>query len=246
MRTPEEARRIIEAHRGEKFANSMVNRGAAQFCGLVEIEDLRQAASIGLHIAAMEFREDEGVRFSTYARYVIWGKIIDAVRDATGMRRRHLQLLKVSRAHREATRSAVIDAPDGTAGDALSSGVGEIVRRMSPGKTAECIEEVAFEEGTSAEYDRLMRPRSTYKESPERLFRMRQLVDGLTELFDYLPPDEKKLLSLVYLEDWTLVDVARVEGRSASWASRVHLRGLRRLRRLGVARGLLSGEQEPR
>ena len=66
-----------------------------------------------------------------------------------------------------------------------------------------------------------------------------QLVPGLQDHFAvgrlrtvlrFLRPNERRVLLLMYYEDWSQVAIAELLGRSESWVSQLHQRVLRKLR----------------
>lgn len=176
----------------------------------VDLEDLVQYGCIGLAEAAQSFDSSRGLKFSTFAYHRIRGSILDGLSQMAWFRMDRF----AANEYRHAEGHEEEGHPDDSQYKIENSR--------------------EFLLGTAARLDRLadaaqVAARSEASDQPvmerEVAVRMRQLVDAL-------PRSAADLLRATYYEGLSLKDAAARQGRSKSWASRLHARALKRLERV--------------
>ncbi len=80
-----------------KIARSLCRR----YSGQVRLEEVENAALLGLWQASKRWSPDRGVPFLTYSRPRMRGAVTDWVRDQLQGRKRHIQTVPLSRIHAE-------------------------------------------------------------------------------------------------------------------------------------------------
>ncbi len=200
--------------------------------GLVSLEDLVSAGTVGLISAIDRFDESQGVKLKTYAEFKIKGAILDSLRS----------LDWAPRSQRRRAR-------------ALQSATAEVEQRLN---SRAPVEEVALELGISvAECQDWMRDtRSLSFESldastvddegvmlgrqvaagaevlPSRFIEEQELRDMLAEAIRHMPRQERLVLSLVFHEELSLREISRIMGLHESRISQIKVRALERMREL--------------
>lgn len=227
---------IERSHHGDKEAREQLveeNVGliwsvVKRFSGRgTDMEDLFQIGAMGLIKAIDKFDLSYDVKFSTYAVPMIIGEIKRFLRDDG--------IVKVSRTlkenywkiRRESEQFVKQQGRDPTM-EELSDLTGlareEIAQALEATVEVESIYKPMQQKDGSEVYllDRL--------ESKER--DMHQLLDQVVvqQLLKELPVDERKLITMRYLQDKTQTEVARVLGISQVQVSRMEKRVLRQMR----------------
>ncbi|MCD8053062.1 MAG: SigB/SigF/SigG family RNA polymerase sigma factor [Lachnospiraceae bacterium] len=203
---------------------SVVRRFQGRGC---DREDLFQIGSIGLLKAIDRFDFSYEVKFSTYAVPVITGEIRRFLRDDG--------LIRVSRSLRE--MSWRVRTVSEELGNRLGREptLGELSQEMGVGT-----EELAAAVEASAEVESLYQPLSVSDGRELRLMdRLEEPEDHqekllnrlvLQKVFAELPENEKRLISLRYLDGRTQVQVAQELGISQVQVSRTEKKVLKKMR----------------
>ncbi len=188
----------------------------------LSMDDLVQMGMVGLIEAAQRYDPSHGVPLGTYAYYRIRGAIIDGLKDATGVSRGQVKAILRLRAANDASESAAWGgSADGDDSAAVQQQVIATVFAMDLSELRESGDDVdAIAEGTA------------HRANAENILNHRQQRELISRLLDRLEPDTQKLLREHYLHDRSLSEIGETMGISRSWASRLHTRGLRELRKI--------------
>lgn len=200
--------------------------------GLLEFEDAVGYGMCGLVEAVRHYRPEGAANFEAYAVKRIKGAMLDALRRADRLTRTMRQKAQmVQRAEAELT-------PD-------------LGRRPSPDEVAAHLgmSRAQYDDAASnsrwitVSLDRLLSPEqeggaAQSVESPTadedidftRAFDRRELREELVQAIGALPERERLVVSLYYVEQLSMKDVAAVLGVSETRASQLHWQALRRLR----------------
>ncbi len=185
----------------------------------VSLEELVAEGRIGLLEAAKRYRPDRGAQFSTFAYYRVRGAMIDSLR-------RHSASDPRARAYAvtQAALDDLIERRVADAGPPTGDGSPEVAARS----LASLLEEAAtaLVMGETAALTAAETPLDP--ETASMTFEVKDLIDGALAS---LPDKERTMLRRVYVEGDTIEAAGKTLGISKSWASRLHARGLKLLRR---------------
>lgn len=130
--TPEERNKLVEANMG------LATHFAREFqASKMESEDMLQEAYLGLIDAAERFDSNRGTKFSTYARFHIVKRIMDAIHNRnevvrTPRRRPSHVCVSLKHEHAEALPADERDVVDGMISDETTTAVQEAIRNLPP------------------------------------------------------------------------------------------------------------------
>lgn len=195
-----------------------------------ELDELVSAGMLGLLRAAELFEPERGLAFTTFAGARIRGAMLDELRQLDSVPRslrskdRHLQSVRNSLSHalgrrpepREVAAAAGIDVP--------TLWRWEDEMRSSAVLTLDGRDDDIPEAPTLGE--RVPTPEFDLDVEIDR----ERERDRLHEALNTLKPDERLVLTLSYLEEKTLEEIAPQIGVTESGASRIRARALRQLR----------------
>lgn len=216
----------------------MVERVARKFAGIEPLDDLVQVGFIGLLNALSKFDPEAGVRFNTYATYLVAGEIKHYLRDKAQTIRQPawLQELrhKVNRATAvlqselgrepsEAEIASHLDVAEHTVHEVFQTS--EMIRVGS-------LDSLTGDDESDAEVDRL--DASDY--CPEQLSVEERVV--LESAMKQLRDLEREVLVLFHFESLNQTEIAAKLGISCNYVSHILRQSLSKLRRI------LSREEE--
>ncbi len=214
------------------------------------LDDYEGEALLGLCDAARRFDEKKGINFRTFAYFRIRGAMYDLVRRGSSVSRRHFVRMtteretlpfapkypewstKASKKNKnneivsESTKSALDDTP---LPYVFAKNTSELAQ------LATIIEEAGIKYHPGAEADGGDISYLNQK-TPEVQVAMASTRRYLNRLIETLPEREKEMIERRYYSDESFEEIR--EGNpdlSRSWASRIHMRALDRLREMMVA-----------
>ena len=218
---------------GLPFVESLARRMASTMPHSIDLGDLVQDGVLGLMDAAHRFDAARGIKFETFAERRVRGAMIDALRrDAwpRGVRRVRREL----EAAREELRRELGAEP--TLADlARRVGTEESVleRTIVRISTIESTSPLAnLETLDSSTLPAVLVPSEPM--SPDRLFEQNQTRDRVRAALGQLPARERRILSLYYFGEATMMQIGLEIGVNESRVSQLHARAIQRLRRLMV------------
>jgi len=170
-----------------------------------DLDDLIGYGMIGLVEAARKYQPNRGVEFTTFAYPRVNGAIYDGVSKLSWMSRSRYKRLMREKANAEADETnETNESSEKVAADELPN-----VSSLDP-ESAQNL--VASDDETAA----------------HRVAR-REEEKILGTLIEQLPNREKRLITIIYIEDRTLQEASERLGISKSWASRMHHKTLTKL-----------------
>lgn len=197
--------------------------------GNVALDDLVSTGMVGLISAIDRFDATQGVKLKTYAEYKIRGAILDSLRQmdwAPRQQRKRARLIESATSHleqslrREPTEEELanhlgidLEEYQEWAGHANGLSVGSL--------------DMAWEEPGSEMINNIS---DTEQHWPSRLLEKSELNRLLVQSVDRLPHAERTVLSLYYLEELTLREIATVMEVHESRISQLKTQGIGRLR----------------
>lgn len=185
----------------------------------IELNDLIGYGSIGLMEAMSSFRTGRGTTFKTFAYYRIRGAIYDGLRKIGWLSRSAYAQHKFREKANELMQTHSSSA-DNMMKRSLASEAGELKDLLSD-MVPVCL--LSMEA-----VDRLIADEKT--ETPEEQLLEKQTRDHLQTAMNELDSREQLLVRYYYFEDMTLDDAARKLDISKSWASRLHLKVLEKMK----------------
>ena len=190
----------------------------------VELQDLVASGAVGLMEAIDKFQPQRGVRFETFAEARIRGAMIDSLRSldwfSRGLRHKIKKLQSIitdyERCHGQTpTREALqdlCDLPARELEDALEALQAQVV--LSLEAIAETCGLEHAEEGPT----------------PEARVAHHELIDKVASLVDKLTHKEKMVLSLYYVEELNMKEIAQVLEITEGRVSQLHSQAIHKLR----------------
>ena len=190
----------------------LVGKLIAQLPTGVDLENLESAGVLGLVEAASHFDPSRGTQFKTYAYARIRGAVLDELRRNSPLPQQILErLAKVQRAYRE------LIAPVTTEALATATGLSEddVIDCLAAYRMSRLVSlDNAAEETFSTRLDER-------QESPDTKTLHSETAELLEKAIASLPERERLMITLYYLEDLRLKEIAKVVGLSESRVSRV-------------------------
>lgn len=184
----------------------------------VAAEDLEAFGIQGLLEAHSRFDPSRGARFATFAYYRIRGAMLDGVRKMVDAPPKSMLRTKRQQAADDIAEQAGVERganPAGRSAEQSAEAIQRTLARLTTSFVASCVD--ADPEDVVA---------------PDAPLLRREQKEKLREALTQLPERERFILVGYYLEERPLDEVAQGLGLSISWASRLHHKGLDRLREL--------------
>lgn len=226
-RTPAEREQLILEHMAQ--VRLIARRIHSRLPGNVSLDDLVSTGMIGLISAIDRFDATQGVKLKTYAEYKIRGAILDSLRQADWAPRQHRKRARqvecaVKELERELGREPSgeevakrvgieLDEYQEWMGDAHGLNVGSL--------------DVTWEDSGSELINNVS---DSEQHWPSLLLEKSELNRLLVQAVDRLPYPERTVLSLYYLEELTLREIANVMEIHESRVSQLKTQGVSRLR----------------
>lgn len=220
--TPEQ-RELVRA--GEPFVEEHAAEIAWRYRGRVTRDELLGPGTIGLHEAAVKYREERHPSFKHYAKHYIRGRMLDAVR------REHFSLRarvehEMERAYSRMSGHQVLDVnlfsdPEEALREGGHRGAGDLLAAAFLAGVAEAEASTPTGEEELAERE-------------ECLVALEALREGIARLH----PHEREVVDLYYVQGMTMDEVASSIRMSPDTAQRRHVAALRKLRKHLEAHGV--------
>ncbi|MCA9576587.1 MAG: sigma-70 family RNA polymerase sigma factor [Polyangiales bacterium] len=184
----------------------------------VPVEDLEAFGIQGLLEAHSRFDPSRGARFATFAYYRIRGAMLDGVRKMVDAPPKSMLRTKRQHAADDIAEHAGFERGANVSGrtpEQSAEAIQRTLARLTTSFVASCVD---------ADPDDMV--------APDAPLLRREQRDVLRAALTQLPERERFILVGYYLEERPLDEVAQGLGLSISWASRLHHKGLDRLREL--------------
>ncbi len=190
----------------------------------IELNDLISAGTMGLMESLGKFDASLNIKFETYAENRIYGAMLDELRKldwfSRGLRQRIRKIDEASwKIENEKGRQATIEE--------LQQATGFSEKQITDGLEAlqsqlfislEAVQDTL----TNGEFDNNQEP---FKETA-----LAELVDKVALLIDCLTPREKLVLSLYYVDELNMNEVAQVMEITEGRVSQLHAQAIKRLK----------------
>jgi len=207
---------LISDH--QPLIHAIALRVRAEMGSQVPIEDLTAFGIQGLLEAHSRFDPTRGARFATFAYYRIRGAMLDGVRKMVDAPPKGMLRAKRQQAADDIAESAGMERaadPAGRSPERAAEAMQRTLARLTTSFVASCVD---------ADPDAAP--------TPDGPMLRREQQTQVRSALQQLPERERTILMAFYFEERSLDDVARELGLSISWASRLHHKGLDRLREL--------------
>lgn len=186
-------------------------------------DDARADGHRGLVEAAQRFDEHAGIPFAAYAQFRVRGAIIDGMRKMGGWSRRGQESIAMIHAANIAAEGLAVQAEEHPATSELQAAE-RLRKHMAATVTAMVLGTFHRPSGDHAEAEAV----DITTDVEGRLVKL-QLRAAARRALDELPPPENEVLRRFYVDGHNMDAIAEDFGKSRSWVSRMHTRGLARL-----------------
>jgi RNA polymerase sigma factor FliA len=196
----------------------------------IAFDDLVSAGTVGLISAIDNFDPSKNTQLKTYAEYKIRGAILDSLRGLDWAPRSARKTARDIESAISAARHRWGREPeaDDIAAE-LGVDLGEYQQLLAGIRSVDVMSlEAASEDTGGVDLLRLLPDSEDY--SPSRLFERAELETLLTEAIERMPAQERTVLSLYYLEELSLKEVAQVLDVHFSRVSQLKAQAVLRLR----------------
>jgi RNA polymerase sigma factor for flagellar operon FliA len=211
-----------------ELVETIANQVERQITTRIPHEDLVSFGNEGLLLAARRYDASHGVPFGAWATVRIRGAMIDGMRKTGGLPRRayrKLRQLELANSAQESMVDAKAPASAEEADDRLTRYVQGLATAMAMGYVV-----TGTREDAEAEHNAVPTPEDQVAQAEVH----RDLI-GAVEM---LPEPERYIVRRFYFDGVTVEHAAAEIGRSKSWGSRLHTRGLeliaKTMKRAGV------------
>jgi len=197
----------------------------------VPLEDLVSAGVVGLMEAFQKFDVGRNVPLKNYAKIRIQGAILDSLRDLDwGSRSLRRKAREIERAQEKLRASLGSQPSEQELASELGVGLNEFRKVLSDlrGLNLGSLQELASEDGLGDRMYRYM-PNAPEKDPLHQCLHS-ELLESLAKAVGELPPRERQMLALYYVEELTLKEVGAVLGVGEARACQIHSAALIRLR----------------
>lgn len=210
-----------EAVRYLPLVKSIALQVKAKLPASIELDDLVGYGCIGLMEAVRSFKTGQGTSFKTFAYYRIRGAMYDGLRKIGWLSRSAYAEHKFRQKANDLMQSHVGSAENAMKRslEAESGDLKALLQDMVP----VCLLSMEAVE-------RLLADRNA--DSPEQNLLQKQTRNALQSALEGLEERERLLIQYYYFEDMTLDDAAKKLEISKSWASRLHLKVLTRIKEI--------------
>jgi len=185
----------------------------------IELDDLIGYGSIGLMQALKNFQAGKGTVFKTFAYYRIRGAMYDGLRKIGWLSRSAYAEYKFNRKANEVIQDHIISA-EGVVKRSLEAEAAElkqVLQSLVPVclLSLDAMDQVLVDDKSDSPETELLE-----KQSKERI---RAVLESLEER-------ERLLVQYYYFDDFSLEEAGEKMGISRSWASRLHLKALSKMK----------------
>jgi len=193
----------------------------------IELDDLIGYGSIGLMQALKNFQSGKGAAFKTFAYYRIRGAIYDGLRKIGWLSRSAYAEHKFSQKANEVIQDHLTSA-EGVVKRSLEAEAAEL-KQVLQSLVPVCV--LSMEA-----VDRVLEDRKN--DSPEAELLEKQAKERVNTVLETLEERERLLVRYYYFEEYSLEEAAEKLSISKSWASRLHLKAL------GKMKAALTGQKK--
>lgn len=198
----------------------------------VQRDDLNSFAFQGLLDALDKFDLERDLKFETYASWRIKGAIIDGLRHNDWVPRSvRDKARKIEEAYAFLEQQNQTSCEDKEVARYLGITVNEVQQtiRDSALSVMVSVDETLYED-ENQKIERHNVIEDLQADLPEQELHNHFVKELLTQTIDRLPEKEKLVVSLVYFEELSLTEIARILGLSTSRISQLHSRALLRMK----------------
>ncbi|MCM3569577.1 FliA/WhiG family RNA polymerase sigma factor [Neobacillus mesonae] len=202
---------------------------------IIPKEDLMGLGFIGLIEAVKNFDYTKGYQFETFGLWRIKGAMLDGVRKMDwiprGLREK---VKKLNGAFRDLEQTLLRSPTEEELASYLDMPVEEVDQTMSALSFSTLLsldEPMNDMEDDSKQQSRLDYIRDEHMESQEQQIQMAEFKKIMAECIDEMPKNEKLVLTLLYYEGLTQVEIAEVLNLTKGRISQIHSKAIVRLRR---------------
>lgn len=186
-------------------------------------DDIRADGHRGLVEAAHRFDEHAGIPFRAFAQFRVRGAIIDGLRKMGGWSRRGNESIAMMNAVNNAAEGLALQAEEHPATSDVQAHE-RIRKHMAATATAMILGTFHRASGEHADAEAV----DATTDAEGRLVKF-QLRGAVLRALAELPPPEDEVLRRFYVAGENMDAIAEQYGKSRSWVSRIHTRGLARL-----------------
>jgi RNA polymerase sigma factor FliA len=221
----EDRETLIEDHLPQ--VRYLAERIAAKLPTWVELDDLIGAGMLGLLDAVDKYDASRGVKFKTYAELRIRGAILDSLRDVDWAPR------SLRRRAREVEAAyAQIEAQTGSASDeqvasALNISLAEFHQLLQDLRSLSITN---LDSDEDDENRSMPRQNLGHHNTPGVTYETTEIRENLAHAIDRLPPRQREVVALYYVEELTMKEVGAALGVTESRVSQLHTQAVVKLR----------------
>lgn len=192
----------------------------------IELDDLIGYGSIGLMQALKNFQTGKGTVFKTFAYYRIRGAMYDGLRKIGWLSRSAYAEHKLNQKANEVIQDHIISA-EGVVKRTLEAEAAEL-KQVLQSLVPVCLLSMDAVDRVLAD---------TKSDTPESELLEKQTKERISAVLESLEERERLLVQYYYFEDFSLEEAGEKLGISRSWASRLHLKAL------GKMKAALTGQK---
>ena len=222
-----ETKQLVESHL--EYAYALAKQFTTEvFVGNIDYEDIRATAILGLCDAARRYDPQNGVLFKTFSYFRIRGAMFDLVRRSN-------QLIKCEREYFLDLPAPEAKTPDKEANENQEISTSYAKNREELEKLKEFV--ICFYRNTESHREgEIALSDAIDSGNAEKSLIWQDTIDYIYRLTQSLPKNERNILQMHYFEGFSFPEIRQIYANvSRSWISRMHVRGLDRLRDLVVA-----------
>lgn len=201
-------------------------RLAAKLPSWVELDDLIGAGMLGLLDAVDKYDASRGVKFKTYAELRIRGAILDSLRDldwAPRSMRRRAREVEAAYAEVEATTGS---SSDEQVASALNISLPEFHQLLNDLRTLT----ITNLDGDDDDNRPMPNRNAGHNNTPSASYETSEIRANLAQAIDRLPPRQREVVALYYVEELTMKEVGAALGVTESRVSQIHTQAVVKLR----------------
>ena len=196
----------------------------------VELEDLISAGTIGLLDAIEKFDPAQGVQFKTYAHFRVKGAILDSLRELDwGSRALRKKAREIEQSHRRLSTKLGRSAEEQEVAADLGLSIAEYQSVLSELKGLE-VSSLSGCESPEGDAEDLTERIPDTRPLAFDILQHKEQKQLLAKWIDELPERERQVLSLYYVEELPMKEIAGLLGVVESRVSQIHSSAILRLR----------------
>jgi RNA polymerase sigma factor FliA len=233
VRTMPPVDRTEAVRRYAPLVKHVVDRIAVGLPKVVDMDDLMNAAIIGLLDALDKYDESKGTKFETYAVWRIRGAVLDELRTldwaSRSLRRKARAIEKMQK---ELVQKLGRPATDMEVAEAMGMDPHDLYRVMEDvkGTVFYSLDQTGAEDERGSVTGLMESIEDTNAPDPLADLETSEMKEQLLHAINRLPEQERLVMAFYYYEEITLKEIGETLRISESRASQVHSRALQRLR----------------